>query len=84
MKNISQKRGFMQIVFLAVVIIAGLAYFNIDLRGLLDTPVVHKITNTAVIVWSVYLKPLGISIWAVTLQVVSEVNFALSQGEVFP
>jgi hypothetical protein len=44
-KRVSSKRGFMQIVLLAIIIIAALAYFNIDLRSVFENPIVQKIWN---------------------------------------
>lgn len=58
MKRNSQKRGFVQIILLAIVIIAALAYFNIDLRTLFENPVVQKIWHILVVTWDTYLKPM--------------------------
>ena len=58
MKNISPQRGFMQIVLLAIVIIAALAYFNIDLRTIFENPIVQKIGSIFVVAWTEYIKPL--------------------------
>lgn len=58
MKGNSQKRGFVQIILLAIVIIAALAYFNIDLRTLFENPVVQKIWHILVVAWDTYLKPM--------------------------
>jgi len=58
MKKISSKRGFMQIVLLAIVIIAALAYFNIDLRTIFENPIVQKIGSIFVVAWSEFIKPL--------------------------
>ncbi len=33
----------MRIILLAIVIIGGLAYFNVDLHSILDTPVIQNI-----------------------------------------
>lgn len=63
MKNISHNRGFMQIVLLAIIIIAGLAYFNIDLRTIFAHPVVQKIVNILIIAWESYIKPLLVYLW---------------------
>lgn len=59
----NRSRGFMQIVLLAIVIIAGLAYFNIDLRTIFENPIVHKIINILIVVWTVYIKPLLMYLW---------------------
>lgn len=62
MKKISQQQGFTKVIFLAVVIIGALAYFNIDLRTILGTifenPIIQKIWGIAVVAWVSYLKPL--------------------------
>lgn len=58
MKRISKNRGFMEIVLLAIIIIAALAYFNIDLRTIFENPVVQKIGSIFVTAWVTYIKPL--------------------------
>lgn len=58
MKNISKNRGFMRIILLAIVLIALMGYFNIDLRAVFESPVIQKITNIAVVAWVSYIKPL--------------------------
>lgn len=58
MKKISQNRGFMQIVLLAIVIIAALAYFNIDIRTIFESPIVQKIGSIFIIAWTEFIKPL--------------------------
>lgn len=58
MKKYSRNRGFMQIVILAVVIIAALAYFNIDLRTIIASPMFQKFWNIFVVVWATYVKPM--------------------------
>lgn len=63
MKEISRNRGFMQIVLLAIIIIAGLAYFNIDLRTIFENPIVHKVVNILIVVWVSYIKPLLMYLW---------------------
>ena len=63
MNKISQQRGFMQIVLLAIIIIAGLAYFNIDLRTIFENPIVHKIVNILIVVWVSSIKPLIMYLW---------------------
>lgn len=59
----NRSRGFMQIVLLAIIIIAGLAYFNIDLRTIFENPVVHKVVNILIVVWVSYVKPLLMYLW---------------------
>lgn len=63
MKNISRRSGFMQIVILAVVIIAALAYFNIDLRTVVQEPIVQKYWNIVLTGWDLYVKPIATWIW---------------------
>ena len=58
MKKISSKRGFMQIILLAIVTIAALAYFNIDLRTIFENPILQKIGSIFVVAWSEFIKPL--------------------------
>lgn len=58
MKKISKNRGFMQIVLLAIVIIAALAYFNIDIRTIFENPIVQKIGSIFVVAWTEFVKPL--------------------------
>ena len=49
--------GFVQIIVLAVVIIAVLAYLNVDLRAFFDKPIVHNFVNIFVVGWGAYIKP---------------------------
>lgn len=66
--GINRNRGFARIVFLAIVIIAVLAYFNVDLRAVVnaifENPIVQKIWHIFVVAWSTYIKPLFIYLWA--------------------
>ncbi|MBI5078086.1 MAG: hypothetical protein HZB11_01800 [Candidatus Yonathbacteria bacterium] len=63
MEKIFRQRGFMQIVLLAIVIIATLAYFNIDMRTILARPEVQKVWHIVVTLWAVYIKPILVYIW---------------------
>lgn len=63
MKKISRQRGFMQIVILAIVVIAALSYFNIDLRTIVASPVFQKFWNIFVVAWVTYIKPLLMYLW---------------------
>lgn len=63
MKRISKNRGFMEIVLLAIVIIAALAYFNIDLRTIFENPIVQKIGSIFVVAWTEYIKPLFVYLY---------------------
>lgn len=63
MKKTLRNKGFMQIVFLAVVVIAGLAYFNIDIRTIFERPEIQKVWHILIIAWTAYIKPLFIYIW---------------------
>lgn len=58
MKKTSGNQGFMQIVILAIVIIAALAYFNIDLRTIFARPEIQKVWHIFVIAFDTYLKPM--------------------------
>lgn len=59
MKINSKNRGFTQIIVLAIVIIAVLAYFNVDLRKLVEeTPVLKQIWTILVGAWNGFLVPL--------------------------
>lgn len=53
----------MQIVLLAIIIIATLAYFNVDLRTIFENPIIHKIVNILVVMWTSYIKPLFMYLW---------------------
>lgn len=57
-RNISKNKGFIQLVILAIVIIATLAYFKIDLRTLLNRPELQKVWGIFVSAWTLYIKPL--------------------------
>lgn len=63
MKKISTNRGFIEIVLLAIVVIATLGYFNIDLRTIFENPIMQKIWHIFVVAWSSYIKPLFIFLW---------------------
>lgn len=63
MKRISKNRGFMEIVLLAIVIIAALAYFNIDLRTIFESPIVQKIGSILAVAWTEYIKPLFVYLY---------------------
>jgi len=58
MKITSNQNGFIQIVLLAIIIIATLAYFNIDLRAIFESPIIQKFWHILVVAWDTYLKPL--------------------------
>lgn len=58
MKKISGKQGFMQIVILAIVVIAALAYFNIDLRTIFARPEIQKVWHVLVVTFNTYLLPM--------------------------
>lgn len=57
------ERGFVQIVLLAIVVIATLAYFDIDLRGFFENPIVKKVVEIFVSAWNLYVKPLVVYLW---------------------
>lgn len=59
MKTNPTNRGFTQIIILAIVVIAVLAYFNIDLRKLVEeTPVLKQVWAILVGAWNGFLVPL--------------------------
>lgn len=60
----NKSEGFIQIVLLAVVVIAALGYFNIDLRTVFENPIVQKIWNIFVVAYVSYVKPLVVYLWA--------------------
>lgn len=64
-KNI--KGGSANIMILAVVILAALVYFNVDLRSIVDgflaNPIVLNLFGFFVGVWTNYLAPLGSYLW---------------------
>lgn len=64
-KNFPTKNsgGFIQIVLLAVIVIAALGYFNIDLRTVFENPIVQKIWNIFVVAYVSYVKPLVAYLW---------------------
>lgn len=53
----------MQIVLLAIIVIAALAYFNIDIRSVFENPIVQKIWSIFVVAWDTFIKPLLIFLW---------------------
>ncbi len=53
-----QNRGFMKIILLAIIVIGALAYFNVDLRGILDTPIIQNIWGIIKGAWLSYVAPL--------------------------
>lgn len=59
----NQNRGFVQVVLLAIIVIALLGYFNIDLRTFFEHPIVQKIWNIFVVAYTSYIKPLIIYLW---------------------
>ncbi len=63
MEKSSQKRGIMQIVLLAIIVIVALAYFNIDVRGIIDTPIIQKVFVVLKGVWYGYIAPLLGYLW---------------------
>ena len=58
MRGSSHKKGFIRIVLLAIVVIAALSYFNIDLKTFFETPVVKQIIGIFVTAWVSFIKPL--------------------------
>jgi hypothetical protein len=62
-KIISKNQGFVQMILVAIVIIATLAYFNVDVRGILDNPGVKKVWDVLRGAWINYLMPLFTYLW---------------------
>lgn len=52
------KGGFMQIVILAIIIIASLAYFNVDLQGLAQNDLFQKVMGIVSKAVTDYILPL--------------------------
>lgn len=63
MRKISNERGFTKTIVLAVVVIATLAYFNIDLRAIFENPITQKIWHILVVAWNNYLEPMFTYLW---------------------
>lgn len=57
-KNISNQRGFMGIIFMIIVGVGLLAYFKIDLRAIFSDPLMQKMFGVLKVVWFNYLLPL--------------------------
>ena len=56
-------RGFIRIILLAIIVIAALAYFNVDVRGILANPGVQKVIAIFAGAWNNFLVPLGHYLW---------------------
>lgn len=63
MRNISSKSGFTKTIVLAVVVIATLTYFNVDLRAIFENPIIQKIWHILVVAWSNYMEPMFTYLW---------------------
>lgn len=61
MKN---KRGFTQTIILIVVIVATLAYFNVDVKSFFENPGIQKVTALLVGAWVNYVWPLFQYLWS--------------------
>ena len=61
--NRNLNRGFMQIILLAIIIIAALAYFNVDVRSIIENPGVQKVLVILKGAWVNYLWPLFGYLW---------------------
>ena len=66
-KKYLEKRGFMKIVFLIIIAVIALAYFNVDVRGIINNILsnagaqkVFSLIGGAV---NYYIIPLGIYLW---------------------
>ncbi len=51
-------RGFIEMILLAIIVIATLSYFNIDLRSIFDMPIIQNIWSIFKGAWYSYLVPL--------------------------
>lgn len=60
----SSKYGFMQIVLVAIVAIATLAYFNVDMRSIVMSDPIQKVWHILVTAWTDYIVPLFKYLWA--------------------
>lgn len=58
-----KQSGFVQIIILAVVAIAALAYFNVDVRGFFENPQIQKLIVILKGAWVNYLVPLFMYLW---------------------
>ncbi len=56
-------RGFIEIIILAIIVIATLAYFNIDVRGIVQNAGVQKVLAIFIGAWNNYLVPMWHFIW---------------------
>ncbi|MDO8604844.1 MAG: hypothetical protein Q7K40_05645 [bacterium] len=63
MNIISKNRGFIQIVLLAIVIIAALVYFNVDVRGFFENPGIQKFIAILKGAWTNFIVPLFSYLW---------------------
>lgn len=60
----NSRGGFIRLVVLAVVIIALLAYFKVDVRALGDKPLAQKFFQIFIVAWGTYIKPLFVYLWS--------------------
>ena len=65
MKKNLKNGGFMQIILLAIIIIAALAYFNVDVRSIIENPGVQKVLAILKGAWVNYLWPLFTHLWTI-------------------
>lgn len=63
MEKRSYKRGFTQIIILAIIAIVALAYFKVDVRGFFEDPNVQKVVVILKGAWTNYLMPLFWYLW---------------------
>lgn len=59
MKKILLCQGFTEIIFMVIVGVVALAYFNVDLHAILNDPLMQKILSILKGAWFNYLLPLG-------------------------
>lgn len=67
-KYILKNRGFTKVILVAIVIIGALAYYNVDLRAILEkifsSPLIQTIWEFIKNIWFSYLSPILTPVWA--------------------
>jgi len=62
MKNNTKKSGFIKYIIIFIILILILSYFNIDIRGIIESPSTQKNISYVIelwnVVWQKFLKPL--------------------------
>ncbi len=69
MNNIQQKQGgFIKMIVIFILIIATLAYFNIDISKIIESKPVQAIWSFTQTVWTNFVAPAGEYIWNTVLR----------------